>query len=117
MFGFLFLAPYARTTRYEEAFFPLENQGKKARFARAPHYKKCVPACSIRFYYQYTKVQSVEVAQRHVVLVERTTPQHHALLIPVPTRRGTFSTSIAACRTWSIPLCRKRLGCGKLQQQ
>ena len=26
---FLFLAPYARTTRYEEAFFPLENQGKK----------------------------------------------------------------------------------------
>ena len=29
MFGFLFLAPYARTTRYEEAFFPLENQGKK----------------------------------------------------------------------------------------
>ena len=39
---FLFLATYARTTRYEEAFFPLENQGKKgkeikARFARAPH--------------------------------------------------------------------------------
>ena len=29
MFCFLFLAPYARTTRYEEAFFPLENQGKK----------------------------------------------------------------------------------------
>ena len=28
MFGFLFLAPYARTTRYEEAFFSLENQGK-----------------------------------------------------------------------------------------
>ena len=28
MFGFLFLAPYARTTRYEEAFFPFENQGK-----------------------------------------------------------------------------------------
>ena len=26
---FLFLAPYARTTRYDEAFFPLENQGKK----------------------------------------------------------------------------------------
>ena len=26
---FLFLAPYARTTRYEEAFFSLENQGKK----------------------------------------------------------------------------------------
>ena len=26
---FLFLAPNARTTRYEEAFFPLENQGKK----------------------------------------------------------------------------------------
>ena len=37
-FSFLFLAPYARTTRYEEAFFSLENQGKKARFARAPHY-------------------------------------------------------------------------------
>ena len=29
MFCFLFLAPYARTTRYEEAFFSLENQGKK----------------------------------------------------------------------------------------
>ena len=29
MFGFLFLAPYARTTRYEEAFFSLENQGNK----------------------------------------------------------------------------------------
>ena len=28
-FVFLFLAPYARTTRYEEAFFSLENQGKK----------------------------------------------------------------------------------------
>ena len=26
---FFFLAPYARTTRYEEAFFSLENQGKK----------------------------------------------------------------------------------------
>ena len=26
---FCFLAPYAHTTRYEEAFFPLENQGKK----------------------------------------------------------------------------------------
>ena len=26
---FLFSAPYARTTRYEEAFFALENQGKK----------------------------------------------------------------------------------------
>ena len=36
-FVFLFLAPYARTTRYEEAFFSLENQGKKVRFARAPH--------------------------------------------------------------------------------
>ena len=35
MFSFLFLAPYARTTRYEEAFFSLENQGKKAHFARA----------------------------------------------------------------------------------
>ena len=32
MFGFLFLAPYARTTRYEEAFFSLENQGKKGSF-------------------------------------------------------------------------------------
>ena len=29
MFRFLFLALYARTTRYEEAFFALENQGKK----------------------------------------------------------------------------------------
>ena len=29
MLGFLFLAPYARTTRYEEDFFSLENQGKK----------------------------------------------------------------------------------------
>ena len=29
MFCFLFLAPYARTTRYEEAVFSLENQGKK----------------------------------------------------------------------------------------
>ena len=29
MFGYLFLAPYARTTRYEEAFLSLENQGKK----------------------------------------------------------------------------------------
>ena len=29
MFCFLFLAPYARTTRYDEAFFSLENQGKK----------------------------------------------------------------------------------------
>ena len=29
VFIFLFLAPYARTTRYEEAFFSLENQGKK----------------------------------------------------------------------------------------
>ena len=38
MFCFSFLAPYARTTRYEKAFFSLENQGKMARFARAPHY-------------------------------------------------------------------------------
>ena len=30
VFCFLFLAPYARTTRYEEAFFRLENQGKKS---------------------------------------------------------------------------------------
>ena len=28
MFCFLFLAPHARTTRYEEAFFSLENQEK-----------------------------------------------------------------------------------------
>ena len=28
-FLFLFLAPYARTTRYEEALFSLENHGKK----------------------------------------------------------------------------------------
>ena len=28
VFCFVFLALYARTTRYEEAFFPLENQGK-----------------------------------------------------------------------------------------
>ena len=39
-FVFLFLAPYARTTRYEEAFFPSETKGKKTRFARAPHDKK-----------------------------------------------------------------------------
>ena len=32
MFGFIFLAPYARTTRYGEAFFSLENQGKKRSF-------------------------------------------------------------------------------------
>ena len=32
----LFLAPHARTTRYEEAFISLENQEKKARFAHAP---------------------------------------------------------------------------------
>ena len=38
MFGFLFLAPYARTTRYEGAFFPWKTKEKKARFARAPHY-------------------------------------------------------------------------------
>ena len=37
MFCFLFLAPYARTTRYEEAFFPWKTKEKKARFARAPH--------------------------------------------------------------------------------
>ena len=35
---FSFLAPYARTTRYEEAFFsPWKTKEKKARFARAPH--------------------------------------------------------------------------------
>ena len=37
MFIFLFLAPYARTTRYEEAFFAWKTKQKKARFARAPH--------------------------------------------------------------------------------
>ena len=36
-FSFLFLAPYARTTRYEEAFFSWKTKVKKARFARAPH--------------------------------------------------------------------------------
>ena len=40
MFGFSFWVPYARTTRYEEAFLSLESQGKKARFALAPHCKK-----------------------------------------------------------------------------
>ena len=40
MFGFLFLAPYARTTRYEEAFFSLENQGKQGSLrSRAPLYE------------------------------------------------------------------------------
>ena len=29
-FFFFFLAPHARTTRYEKAFFSLENQGKKS---------------------------------------------------------------------------------------
>ena len=37
VFCFLFLAPYARTTRYEEAFFRWKTKDKKARFARAPH--------------------------------------------------------------------------------
>ena len=37
MFCFLFLAPYARTTRYEQFFFPWKTKKKKARFARAPH--------------------------------------------------------------------------------
>ena len=36
-FVFTFLAPYARTTRYEEAFFPWKTKEKKARFARVPH--------------------------------------------------------------------------------
>ena len=37
MLCFLFLAAYARTTRYEEAFFSLENQGKKGSLrSRAP---------------------------------------------------------------------------------
>ena len=30
MFGFLFLAPYARTTRYEEAFFPWKTKERMA---------------------------------------------------------------------------------------
>ena len=34
MFCFLFLAPYARTTRYEEAW---KTKEKKARFARVPY--------------------------------------------------------------------------------
>ena len=34
---FVFLAPYARTTRYEEAFFPWKTKETKARFGRAPH--------------------------------------------------------------------------------
>ena len=42
MFGFLFLAPYARTTRYEEAlrrlFLSWKIKEKNDRFARAPHY-------------------------------------------------------------------------------
>ena len=42
-FVFLFLAPYARTTRHEEAFTSLKKQEKKARFARAPHDKKKRP--------------------------------------------------------------------------
>ena len=37
MFCFLFLAPYASTTRCEEAFFRWITKGKKTRFARAPH--------------------------------------------------------------------------------
>ena len=36
MFGCLFLAPYARTTRYEK-------KGKKARFARAPQQIQILP--------------------------------------------------------------------------
>ena len=32
----LFLAPYGRTTRDEEYFFPWKTREKKARFARAP---------------------------------------------------------------------------------
>ena len=42
---FIILAPYARTTRYEEAlfpwkksFFPWKQKEEKARFARAPHH-------------------------------------------------------------------------------
>ena len=39
MFFLFFLAPYARTTRYEDAFFPWKTKEKKAkaRSARAPH--------------------------------------------------------------------------------
>ena len=45
----LFLAPFARTTRYEKAFFPLENQEKKARFARASHYnKECISGMNLK---------------------------------------------------------------------
>ena len=36
---FLFLAPYARTTHHEEAYFPWKTKEKKARFARAPRDK------------------------------------------------------------------------------
>ena len=39
MFCFLFLAPYARTTRYEEAF-PWKTKEEMARLARAPHDNK-----------------------------------------------------------------------------
>ena len=50
MFCFLILAPYARTTRYEgDFFFPWKTKEKKARFARAPHYKRTTmasPGCS-----------------------------------------------------------------------
>ena len=34
---FFILTSYARTTRYEEAFFPWKTKEKKARFARTPH--------------------------------------------------------------------------------
>ena len=37
MFCFLFLAPYSRTTRYEEATFRWKTKEKKTRLARAPH--------------------------------------------------------------------------------
>ena len=40
MFCFLFLPSYARTTRYEETFFPWKAKEKKTRFARAPHEKQ-----------------------------------------------------------------------------
>ena len=45
MFGVLFVTPYARTTRYEEAFFPLETKEKKARFARVPYYYSSGKEC------------------------------------------------------------------------
>ena len=62
MFCFLFLAPYARTTRYEKAFFPLENQGKKGSLRsraswlqivwclRYHSWRKCKDSCRINLH-------------------------------------------------------------------